>query len=274
MLNPQLCRMKLNSMMMIEPFVSAHEHSLVYAQTIQNGLLPKARHFEKAFKDHFVLYKPQDKIGGDFYWLTKKDDTLFFALADCTGHGVSGAMLSVLGISLLNYVIQKNFTQVGEYLSELDKKWVETFKGELHDSYFNNDWMEITLFSYNTKTKEFQYASAGGEFAVLQNNGIKVYKGNSFPVGGWQIEKTRDFTTFHLDIEPKAKLYFFSDGLKHQFDTSNKKKFGRKRLLNAIEHYHTFSLENQQELMEFIFNTWKDDNIQTDDVTLVGIELD
>ncbi len=266
--------MKTNLSMISEPYISAHEHSLVYAQTIQNGLLPKARHFEKSFKDHFILYKPQDKISGDFYWLTKKDDTVFFALADCTGHGVSGAMLSVLGISLLNYVVQKNLPLVGDYLTELDKKWVETFNGELNDSHFNNDWMEITLFSYNTKTKEFQYACAGGEFAIYQNSGINTYKGNSFPIGGWQIEKNREFTTHFVKVEPGAKLYFFSDGLKHQFDNSNKKKFGRKRLLNAIEHYHTFSLENQYELIDFIFNAWKDSTSQTDDVTLIGIELE
>ncbi len=263
----------MNSSMILEPSISAHEHSLLYAQTIQNGLLPKTRHFEKSFKDHFILYKPQDKISGDFYWLTKKEDTVFFALADCTGHGVSGAMLSVLGISLLNYVVQKNFSLVGDYLTELDKKWVETFNGELNDSYFNNDWMEITLFSYNTKTKEFQYACAGGEFAIYQNNTISTHKGNSFPVGGWQIEKNREFTTHYVTLEPEAKLYFFSDGLKHQFDNTNKKKFGRKRLLNAIEHYHTFSLENQHELLDFIFNAWKDTTSQTDDVTLIGIEL-
>ena len=166
--------MKTDTTMILKSGITAHEHSLIYAQTIQNGLLPKARHFEKNFKDHFVLYKPQDKISGDFYWLTKKDDTIFFALADCTGHGVSGAMLSVLGISLLNYVVQKNFTLVGDYLTELDKKWVETFNGDQYDFNFNNDWMEITLFSYNTVTKEFQFACAGGEFAIHQHGSMKT----------------------------------------------------------------------------------------------------
>lgn len=264
----------MNTAMIEEPSVASYESSLVYAQTIQNGLLPKARHFEKAFKDCFVLYKPQDKIGGDFYWLTKKEDTVFFALADCTGHGISGAMLSVLGISLLNYVVQKNFAQLGDYLTELDKKWVETFNGEAHDSNFNNDWMEITIFSYNTITREFQYASAGGEFVIYQNKRTHTYKGNSYPIGGWQIEKNREFTTHTLSIAPKARLYFFSDGMKHQFDNSNRKKFGRKRLLNAIEHYHTFSMDNQYEMIEYIFNAWKDTTPQTDDVTLVGIELE
>ena len=179
---------------MLHTIISEHESSLVYAQTIQHGLLPKTRHFTKFFKDHFVLYKPQDKIGGDFYWLTSKEDTIYFALADCTGHGISGAMLSVLGISLLNYVIQKNLGTLGEYLTELDRKWIETFNNELSDSQYNNDWLEITLVSFNTKTREFQYACGGGEFAIYQNNTIKTYRGNSYPIGGWQIEKNRTFT--------------------------------------------------------------------------------
>ncbi len=258
---------------MCQTTITDHENSLVYAQTIQNGLLPKTRHFNKFFNDHFVYYKPQDKIGGDFYWLTTKEDVIYFALADCTGHGVSGAMLSVLGISLLNYVIQKNFDKVGDYLTELDKKWIETFNNELHDSQFNNDWLEITIISFNTKTREFQYACGGGEFAIHQNDSIKIYKGNSYPIGGWQIEKERVFDTYSLILEEKAKLYFFSDGIKHQFDSENNKKFSRKRLLNMLANYNGLPMDYQQELIEFIFETWREGTQQTDDVSLIGIEF-
>jgi len=258
---------------MLQPTITEHESSLIYAQTIQNGLLPKIRHFDKFFKDHFILYKPQDKIGGDFYWLTSKGDTIYFALADCTGHGVSGAMLSVLGISLLNYVIQKNFSEVGEYLTELDKKWIETFNNELHDSQFNNDWLEITLISYHTKSKEFQYACGGGEFAIHQNNNIEIYKGNSFPIGGWQIEKNRVFETFKIDIEENAKLYFFSDGIKHQFDKDNSKKFSRKRLLNTINFYNSEPMNQQKDFLEFILDSWKGNTKQTDDISLIGLAI-
>lgn len=258
---------------MLQTTITEHQNSLLYAQTIQNGLLPKTRHFLKFFKDHFVFYNPQDKIGGDFYWLTSKGDTIYFALADCTGHGVSGAMLSVLGISLLNYVIQKNYDNVGDYLTELDKKWIETFNNELHDSQFNNDWLEITIISFNTKTNEFQYACGGGEFAIHQNNTINVYKGNNFPIGGWQIENNRSFDTFKVTLEENAKLYFFSDGIKHQFDSENNKKFSRKRLLSALKHYNDLSMQHQLELMEFALNVWKGESEQTDDISLIGIEL-
>ena len=258
---------------MLQTILTEHESSLMYAQTIQHGLLPKKRHFEKFFKDYYVHYQPQDKIGGDFYWLTSKEDTIYFALADCTGHGISGAMLSVLGISLLNYVIQKNLENVGDYLTELDKKWIETFNNELSDSQFNNDWLEITLISFNTKTREFQYACGGGEFAIHQNNTTQVYKGNSYPIGGWQIEKNRTFDTHTLNLEKNAKLYLFSDGIKHQFDTTNQKKFSRKRLINVLNYSSNFPMEEQHELLEFIFDDWKGDTKQTDDVSIIGIQL-
>ena len=265
--------MKVKHGPMLQTIVTEHESSLIYAQTIQYGLLPKKRHFEKFFKDYFVHYTPQDKIGGDFYWLTSKEDIIYFALADCTGHGVSGAMLSVLGISLLNYVIQKQFNNVGDYLTELDRKWIETFNNELSDSQFNNDWLEITLISFNTKTREFQYACGGGEFAIQQNNVTKVYKGNKYPIGGWQIEKNRIFDTWHLKLEENAKLFLFSDGIKHQFDSENQKKFSRKRLLKLLHDASSFSMTEQHELLEFVFDDWKGQTKQTDDVSLIGIEL-
>ena len=258
---------------MLQKTLIEHENSLNYAQTIQNGLLPKERHFKKLFKDHFVVYKPQDKIGGDFYWLTTKGEITYFALADCTGHGVSGAMLSVLGISLLNYVIQKNFEKVGDYLTELDKKWIETFNNELQDSVFNNDWLEITIISYNHLTKELQYACGGGEFAIVQNNVVTMHNGNKYPIGGWQIEEQRIFDTYYLKLEEKSKLYFFSDGLKHQFDLDNKKKFSRNRLQNILSQISHFKMEDQQEFLEFVFENWKGSTKQTDDVSIIGIEL-
>ena len=258
---------------MVQPIITEHESSLIYAQTIQHGLLPKKRHFEKFFNDYFIYYQPQDKIGGDFYWLTSKEEVIYFALADCTGHGVSGAMLSVLGISLLNYVIQKNFEKVGDYLTELDKKWIETFNNELSDSQFNNDWLEITLISFNTKTKEFQYASGGGEFAIHQNNEAQIYRGNNYPIGGWQIEKHRTFDTYHIKLEEQAKLFLFSDGIKHQFDSVNQKKFSRKRLLNLLNGSSYMKMQEQTELLELVFEEWRGNTKQTDDISLIGIQF-
>lgn len=250
-----------------------HENGLIYAQTIQNGLLPKERHFSKFFKDHFVFYKPQNRIGGDFYWLTQKENVTYFAMADCTGHGVSGAMLSVLGISLLNYVIQKKFNSIGEYLTELDKKWIETFNNEVFDIEFNNDWMEITLIAYNQQSKQLSYASAGGEFAICQNGQINAFKGNTFPIGGWQIEKNRTFDSFELSLSNNFKLYAFSDGFKHQFNDENTRKFSKKRLMDLLLSTSSLTMSEQMEMINSSLNTWMSGINQTDDISLVGLHL-
>jgi serine phosphatase RsbU (regulator of sigma subunit) len=249
------------------------DSSLLYAQTIQNGLLPKKRHFEKIAKDYFIFYQPQQTIGGDFYWMSQKNDTIYFALADCTGHGISGAMLSVLGISLLNYVIQKNHFLVGEFLSELDKKWIETFNHDVLEQSFNNDWLEITLISFDTQTRQLQYASASGEFLLFQNNSYQLLKGNHYPVGGWQLEKKREFDTGTILLESNAKLFFYSDGIKHQFNSINTKKFGRTKLINFLHNYSNLSMNKIRTQFEHDFNSWKQTTHQTDDVSLIGIEL-
>jgi serine phosphatase RsbU (regulator of sigma subunit) len=250
-----------------------NENNLIYSQTIQNGLLPKKRHFDKCFKDSFVYYSPQNTISGDFYWLIKKGNKIYFSLGDCTGHGTSAAMLSVLGISLLNYIVQKDFEYIGDYLRELDKKWIETFKNESNDCLFNNDWIEMVLFCFDTTTNKLSYASAGSEFAMTHNGKIKLYKGNNYPIGGWQIEKDRNFDTHIIDIHENTNIYVFSDGVKHQFDDNNHKKFSRKRLLNFLEKCSIYDMNKQKEMFQYVFDEWKGPTTQTDDVSLIGMQL-
>jgi len=115
--------------------------SMYYARSVQQGVLPHERHFKRLFNDYFVTYKPQGIVGGDLYWVGQKGHLKYFAVGDCTGHGISGAMLSVLALSFLNYIVLgKDFEFVGEILLELDKKWIETFH-QGSEFGFNNDWL-------------------------------------------------------------------------------------------------------------------------------------
>lgn len=248
-------------------------NGMEYASTIQLGLLPKDRHFASACKDFFIYYKPQDIIGGDFYWLTKKGDTIYFAMADCSGHGVSGALLSVLGISLLNYVTTKDFKEVGLFLNEVDKKWIETFTDETVENKFDNDWMEITICSYQPSTRILQYSCAGGEFIIINDTTTEVLKGNRYPIGGWQLEKNRAFETHSILLKENSTLYFYSDGLKHQYDNNNQRKFSRTRIINFFQSVRSLGLDDQKELFEDAFNNWKGENNCTDDVSLVAIQF-
>jgi serine phosphatase RsbU (regulator of sigma subunit) len=248
-------------------------NSLLYAEKIQTGLLPKKRHLDAISTDYFVYYQPKEFVGGDFYWTSRRDNIVYIALADCTGHGTSGAMLSVLGISLLNYVVSKNYTQTGTMLNEIDKKWIETFRSESNEGQFDNDWMEITLCSLDIDTREFQYSCAGGEFLKSKHGEINLFKGNKYPIGGWQIEKDRSFETHHLTLEKEETVYLYSDGVKHQFDTIKGKKFSRERLVNLLSSIDHLSLEEQKDFFMDVFGKWKSTGPATDDITFVGFRL-
>ncbi|HEY1039829.1 MAG TPA: SpoIIE family protein phosphatase, partial [Bacteroidia bacterium] len=180
--------------------------SIYYAESVQQGVLPNDRHFKRIFDQHFVLYKPQGIVGGDLYWIGQKGKVKYFAVGDCTGHGISGAMLSVLALSFLNYIVLgKDFESAGQILQELDKKWIETFHQGAEG--YNNDWLEIGICSFNEETHELQYAGAFSKLICINNQSEMIeIPGNKFPIGGWQLEENRQYTTHVMQIEKGSML--------------------------------------------------------------------
>jgi len=244
-----------------------------YAQLIQQGILPQERHLKRLFDDYFVLFKPQNIIGGDLYWVGQKGKLKIFAVADCTGHGVSGALLSVLALSFLNYVILgKEFNEIHEVLEELDKKWIETFHQGVEYG-FDNDWMEIGICSFHTETRELQFAGAFNKLTCIQGTEITNFYGNRYPIGGWQLEKTRTFINHSLVLPEKSMVYMGSDGFKDQFSFPGGKRFGTKRLTQLIGEVSHLPAAHQKQLIEAAFESWRGGEVQTDDVCLMGIRL-
>ena len=248
-------------------------NSVSYAATIQQALLPQLRHFERAFEEYFVIYQPQNIIGGDFYWLTRKDDWSIFALADCTGHGVSGAMLSVLGISYLNYIVLgKEWDTLGHVLHKIDKKWIDAFHMFL-DQRVNNDWMEISLAAFNSKTRELRFTGARGKLIIVNKNGTQILKGHNYPIGGWQIEKNRTYEEQTMVLPENSMVYMTSDGFQHQFGGSENKKMSAKTFLNYLSGIFNLPADIQKTFLVTAFSDWKNNNIQTDDVCVLGVRL-
>lgn len=247
--------------------------SIYYAASIQQGLLPHERHFKRNFQDFFVLYKPQHIIGGDLYWVGQKNNIAYFATADCTGHGVSGALLSVLAVSFLNYILLgKEVHDLGTALSELDKKWLETFNSNL-DYVFDNDWMEIALTSFDFKTRELKFAGAKSKLYLVHNNEMIVLEGDSYPIGGWQIEKNRLFKERKLTIPTNTMVYSSSDGFQDQFGEVSGKRFTSKQLQILLLNIAPLTMSKQKQILEDAFHSWKGNQAQTDDVCLMGIKL-
>jgi serine phosphatase RsbU (regulator of sigma subunit) len=247
--------------------------NIYYAAFVQQGILPQERHLKRLFKEYFVIYKPQSIIGGDLYWVCQKDDLQIFAVADCTGHGVSGALLSVLAVSFLNYlVLGKEFTSLGKVLEELDKKWIETFNQGIELGY-NNDWMEIGICAFNSKTRELQFAGAFNNLTYVTDNTVKFLPGNRYPIGGWQLEKQRTFSDHSVILPENTMLYLYSDGFKDQFGDLSKKRFSRRRFMHLLKTGSHLSSNKQMERIETEFNFWKGEESQTDDVCIMGVRL-
>jgi serine phosphatase RsbU (regulator of sigma subunit) len=245
-----------------------------YAATIQNGLLPQQRHFDRLVEEYFVLYEPQNIISGDFYWIAEKNDCVIFAVADCTGHGLAGAMLSVLAISYLNYVILgKNFTSLGSMLEEIDKKWIETFNMFSEKNKEDNDWMEISLCSFNRKTRELKFAGARGKITIINKDGANILKGDHYPIGGWQIEKNRTFNEKEMILPENSMVYLSSDGFKDQIGGVGNKTMKEKKMHEFLSELYYLPAKVQKSFLNMAFKEWKGKNTQTDDVCVLGVRL-
>jgi serine phosphatase RsbU (regulator of sigma subunit) len=247
--------------------------NITYAEVVQQGILPHERHFNRLFENYFILYKAQGIISGDLYWVGQKGKKKYFAVGDCTGHGVSGAMLSVVALSFLNYIVLgKEFDEIGDVLSRLDKKWIETFHQGAEAEY-NNDWLEIGICSFDEETQELQFAGANNKLILINKNNITEFSGNKYPIGGWQIEKNRDYKTFSLILKEKTSVYLYSDGFKDQFGEISKKRFSSKRFREMLLKYNELSMVKQKKKIEMELNSWKGSEEQTDDICLLGLTL-
>lgn len=243
------------------------------AAAIQQGMLPQQRHFERLFTEYFVLYHPQHIISGDFYWIGVKEETVFFSVSDCTGHGIGGAMLSVLGISFLNYIVYgKKHDSLGSILEELDKKWIETFN-MYADKDKDNNWMELSLCSFNTRTRVLKFSGARSKVIIINDEGEYVLEGERYPIGGWQLEANRNFNETEMVLPPNSMIYLSSDGYKDQLGGPKGKTMKEKRMREYISELYYLPVNVQKAFLNMALNEWKGDNTQTDDVCVLGIRL-
>jgi serine phosphatase RsbU (regulator of sigma subunit) len=248
--------------------------NLYYAAFVQQGLMPQARHFDKMGHPYFVYYNPLQIIGGDFFWTGRKGAWDLMAVGDCTGHGVSGAMLSTLALGFLNYLVfSKPYETVGDILNELDKKWIETFNRHNDENHASNDWMEISLIAYNNTTGELQFSGAMSNILLVFPSHWQKLKGNSFPIGGWQIEKSRMFNTEQYLLETPVKVYMYSDGFKDQFGGQKNKRLGSKGFYDTLLKNAAHKMPTQKEKLVDFFRNWKHTREQTDDVCVMAFEL-
>ncbi|MBK9525162.1 MAG: SpoIIE family protein phosphatase [Bacteroidetes bacterium] len=249
--------------------------SITYATRIQATILPPLRVVKKYLNDSFVLYLPKDIVAGDFYWMETPgaDDTLFFAVCDCTGHGVPGAMVSVVCHNALNRTVREFFiTQPAQILDKVTELVVQAFSLNNADNDEIKDGMDASLCALNTTTGHLQWAGANNPLWVVKLNGELVeYKANKQSIG--KSSHIVPFTNQSIQLEKGDILYLFTDGYADQFGGELNKKFQRKSLKELLSSIHSKSMEEQREIIFMTFENWRGKNEQTDDVCIIGIRI-
>lgn len=248
--------------------------SINYAKRIQNAIIPSINEIQKDIKNTFMFYKPKDVVSGDFPYYFKKGDTIYYAAVDCTGHGVPGAMMSLIGHLLLNDILNGTETLTpAKVLDKLHIGVVKTLKQDEGDGVKTADGMDVALCSINLKTKKVQYAGAHRPLYLVRNNELTEFKGDRFPIGGSQYSGRTNFTNHVIDILENDAVYFFSDGLPDQFGGPEKLKYGPKRIREGIMENNNKKPNEIKTYFEKSYHEWMGNMKQIDDVLLIGIKF-
>lgn len=246
--------------------------SIRYAKDIQFALLPKANRLNQAFEEHFVLFKPRDIVSGDFYWFGELDNKKIFAVGDCTGHGVPGAFMSMIGNDLLTHaVIESKVTDPAKILERMHKGVRYALKQEQKD---NSDGMEVAILVVDKEEKQVSYAGAKIPLIYIQNGITQKIRGDKKAIGGKQKELKREFTTHTISIEDSTCFYMFSDGYQDQFggNQTDRKRFQSNYLTELLEQNHQLTFEKQKEILEDNLKEWQGNQSQLDDILVVGLK--
>ncbi|MDX2062751.1 MAG: two-component regulator propeller domain-containing protein [Bacteroidia bacterium] len=243
--------------------------SIVYASRIQQAILPETARLNGKLRELMVFYKAKDIVSGDFYWFEQQNNRSYIAAVDCTGHGVPGALLSVMGYNLLNQIVYQHPTYTPEQvLHALDHGIYEALRRKMNTDQPPNDGMDVALCCIDHATNKLYFSAALRPLYYIENGQVHEVKGSRYPIGGGYEGKEFELHTF--DITPGCTFYIFSDGLVDQFGGPNGRKFTPGRLKKLLEEYHTLPLPEQERRIEAAFNDWQGTQEQIDDVMLIG----
>jgi len=249
--------------------------SINYAQRIQSSIIPTTKLLQEYLPQSFIYYKARDVVSGDFPWLFKKDDVIYVAAVDCTGHGVPGALLSFIGYFLLNNVVDHDEDLTAGTICDRLHHGVRTTLRQDRVDADARDGMDIAFCKINLKKKELQYAGAHRPLFQLRGNEIMEYKGDRKAIGGIPHRKKieQDFTNYKINIAKGDKIFFFSDGITDQVGGPKMKKYSPGRIKDIILEHSEYSMPKYANHFAKDFTEWKKDYKQIDDVLLIGIEF-
>jgi serine phosphatase RsbU (regulator of sigma subunit) len=260
---------------LIEVYNHQINESLAYAGKLQKAVFPPKEFFNKIFPEHFIIYKPKQFVSGDFFWLCEKGNKLYFAVADCTGHGVPGALMSILGISLLNEIsnifTSWNNISASDVLNLL-RKMLKTSLHQNGKSEELKDGMDIALCVLDKESLHLQFAGAYIPLYIVRNNELIESKGNPMPIGVYLREES-PFEQSTLQLQINDMLYLATDGYEDQFGGSDYKKFKSKNFKNLLLSVSSSKIDVQKQVLKNTLELWQNGHEQIDDITVLGIRV-
>lgn len=252
----------------IEEAYSNIHASILYAKKIQESILIKPQGITQYFEDAFIFYQPKDIVSGDFYWFSSIGDKLIIAAVDCTGHGVPGAFMTMMGNTILNEIVnEKGITNPADILTELNLKIHHTLNQDDVDN--AHDGMDMALVCIDSNQQKIIFAGANNPLYYVSNDEIIEVKATRRGIGG-EIDKT--FVNHTLSLKDVSAFYLFSDGFQDQFGGFDDKKYMKKRFRNFLHEISTEPFQTQKALIQEELETWKGNNIQTDDIVVIGVK--
>ncbi|MFT4594969.1 MAG: serine phosphatase RsbU (regulator of sigma subunit) [Bacteroidia bacterium] len=249
--------------------------SIHYARLIQNAILPSEDRFRKVLPGSFVFHRPRDIVSGDFYWLQEHDDKIMVAAVDCTGHGVPGAFMSIIGNNSLNAAVrEEGLTTPSLVLDSLNRgvSSTLTLQADINDVGIK-DGMDIAFVTIDYKNKKIQYAGAYNPLYIIRDGQLIETKGDKFPIGLSIDDRLKLFTNHTFDLIEGDVVYIFSDGYPDQFGGPMGKKFKYEQFRNLLLEIHELSPRKQFKQVSNRFEEWMGDLVQVDDVLVIGFRV-
>jgi Stage II sporulation protein E (SpoIIE)./Tetratricopeptide repeat. len=242
-----------------------------YAVQIQNVMLPELSYIRSLFPESFIFYQPKDIVSGDFYWVARKSGKVIIAVADCTGHGVTGAFMSILGITALNEIVmEKNIVQTDQILNLLREKIIWTLQQGTEFSE-SKEGIHLVVCAIDLLQKKLQFSGAINSFYLVRNQEIVQYKGDLMPISIYP--DMMDFKSTDIYLQKDDMIYLFSDGYYGQFGGNEDKKFGLPRFKELLQEISDQPIEKQNLTVEQNFKEWKENAEQVDDILVMGIRI-
>ena len=273
----QMVKLRTNEVMLQKSEIELKNRDILdnlqYAKRIQEAILPEIKLIYQTLQDSFIIYLPKDIVSGDFYSFAQKNDRVIIAAADCTGHGVTGAFMSMIGTSLLNQIVnEEGIIKPSQILNDLNTGIIQSLKqsetvNEVHDG------MDIALCSIDLKNSSLIYAGANRPLWIFKKGELTLIKPTKSAIGGFQSTRKEEFTEQEIQLEKGDTIYLFTDGYADQFGGSEGKKLLSKRFRENLKEIQHLSMAEQEKILLKEFHSWKGNYEQVDDVLVIGIRL-